>query len=80
MLRQKLRRTGIPNLIKNKDDTDDLAKSDFKKVELLADYFSSVFIREPDGDIPEETTRCLNTIETCTIDPLNNHHLPSELL
>ena len=67
-------RTGIRNLIKNKDNTDDLTKSDLEKAQVLVDYFSSVFTREPDGDIPGETTRCFN-IETCTINPLNSHHL-----
>ena len=45
---------------------------------MLVDYFSSVLTREPDGDIPvpEETSRCFNSItsyrvafEYCTIDP-----------
>ena len=57
-------------MIKNKNDTDELTKSDLEKAEVLADYFRSVFIREPDGDITEETTICFNTIGTCTIDPL----------
>ena len=47
-----------------------LVQSDLEKAIVLAAYFSSVFTREPDGDIPEETTICFNTIETCTIDPL----------
>ena len=63
-------RTGIPNLIQNKEDTDDLTKSDLGKEEVLADYFSSVFTRKPDGDISDERTRCFNTVETYTIDPL----------
>ena len=59
-------RMGIPILVKNKDDTD---VSDLEKAEVLADYFSLVFTREPDGNIPEETTICFNTIKTCIIDP-----------
>ena len=39
-------RTGIPNLIKN-ELKDELTNSDFEKTELLADYVSSVFTREP---------------------------------
>ena len=61
-------RTGIPNLIKS-DSKDDLTNTDSEKAELLADYFSSVFTREPQENIPEEPIRCYNTVETCTINP-----------
>jgi len=59
---------GIPNLIKS-ELKDDLANSDMEKTELLADYFSSVFTREPQENTPEEPMRCYNTVETCTINP-----------
>ena len=61
---------GIPNLIKSEDDKDDLTKSDSEKAQVLADYFSSVFTREPEGETPEEPIRCSKTIELCTINPL----------
>ena len=56
-------RMGIPNLIKSEDDKDDLTKSDSEKAQVLADYFSSVFTREPEGETPEELIRCSKTIE-----------------
>ena len=61
-------RMGILNLIKS-DSKDDLTNSDSEKAELLADYFSSVFTREPQENTPEEPIRCYNTVETCTINP-----------
>ena len=62
-------RIGIPNLIKSKDDKDDLTKSDSEKAQVLADYFSSVFTREPEGETPEKPIRYSKTIELCTINP-----------
>ena len=62
-------RMGIANLLKSEDDKDDLTKSDSKKAQVLADYFSSVFTREPEGETPEEPIRCSKTIEPCTINP-----------
>ena len=62
-------RMGIPNLIKSEDDKDDLTKSDSEKAQMLADYFSSVFTREPEGETPEEPIRCSMTIKLCTINP-----------
>ena len=62
-------RMGIPNLIKSEDDKDDLTKSDSEKAQVLANYFSSVFTREPEGETPEEPIRCSKTIEPCTINP-----------
>ena len=62
-------RMGIPNLIKSEDDKDDLTKSDSEKAQVLADYFSSVFTREPEGETPEEPIRYSKTIELCTINP-----------
>ncbi|KAI0214124.1 hypothetical protein LSAT2_000798 [Lamellibrachia satsuma] len=62
-------RMGIPNLIKSEDDKDDLTKSDSEKAQVLADYFSSVFTREPEGETPEKPIRCSKTIELCTINP-----------
>ena len=62
-------RMGIHNLIKSKDDKDDLTKSDSEKAQVLADYFSSVFTREPEGETPEEPIRCSKTIELCIINP-----------
>ena len=62
-------RIGIPNLIKSEDDKDDLTKSDSEKAQVLADYFSSVFTREPEGETPKEPIRCSKTIEPCTINP-----------
>jgi len=35
----------------------------------LADYFSSVFAREPQEYTPHEPITCNNTVETCTINP-----------
>ena len=35
-------------------------KSDIVKAELLADYLSSVFTREPQEATPEEPTICYN--------------------
>ena len=61
-------RTGIPNLIKS-DSKDDLTNSDSEKAELLADYSSSVFTREPQENTPEEPIRGYNTVETCAIKP-----------
>ena len=61
-------RTGIPNLIKH-ELKDDITNSDLEKAELLADYFSSVFTREPQENTPEEPIRCYNTVETTTINP-----------
>ena len=52
-------RTGIPNLIQN-ELKDDITNSDLEKAELLADYFSSVFTREPQENTPEEPIRCRN--------------------
>ena len=48
---------------------DDLTNSDLEKAELLADYFSSVFTREPQENTPEEPIRCYNTCETYIINP-----------
>ena len=48
---------------------DDITNSDLEKAELLADYFSSVFTREPQENTPEDPIRCYNTVETCTINP-----------
>ena len=59
---------GIPNLIKN-EFKDDLTNSDLEKAEFLADYFSSVFIREPKDYTPDEPIRCYYRVETCTISP-----------
>ena len=39
-------RTGIPSLLKN-SDTGEMAESNQDKAEILADFFSSVFTREP---------------------------------
>ncbi len=61
-------RMGIPNLIKSKDK-DDLTKTDLEKAQVLANHFSSVFTREPEGDILEEPIRCHNKVESCTITP-----------
>ena len=65
-------RMGIPNLIKSEDDKDDLTKSDSEKAQVLADYFSSVFTREPEGETPEEPIRCSKTIEHCTYLPIDS--------
>ena len=54
------------NLIKN-ELKDDITNSDLEKPELLANYFSSVFTREPQENTPEEHIICYNTVETCTI-------------
>ena len=62
-------RMGIPNLIKSDDDKDDLTKSDSEKAQVLADYFSSVFTREPEGETSEEPIRCSKTIKLCSINP-----------
>ena len=59
-------RTGIPNLIKS-DLKDDLDNSDSDKAERLADYFSSLFTREPQENTPEEPIRCYKTVETCQL-------------
>ena len=61
-------RMGIPNLIKSEHDKYDLTKSDSEKP-VLADYFSTVFTREQEGETPEESIRCSKKIELCTINP-----------
>ena len=45
-------RTGIPNI--KKELKDDITNSDMEKAKLLADYFSSVFTREPQENTPED--------------------------
>ena len=61
-------RTGISHLIKN-ELKDNLTNSELEKAELLADYISSVFTREPQENTHVEPIICYNTVETCTINP-----------
>ena len=61
-------KNGYTQLNKN-ELKDDLTNSDLEKAELLADYFSSVFTREPQENTPEDPIRCHDTVETCTINP-----------
>ena len=50
-------KVGVPNLLKSSDnDGTNLTENDKEKAEVLADFFSSVFTREKDGDwvLPEK--------------------------
>lgn len=47
-------KTKIGDLYSNQNDTDSLKTDDDKqKADILSDYFSSVFVTEPEGHIPE---------------------------
>ena len=51
--RSKLKtRSGIAPLLSNPEDKETLAYDDKEKADILQNQFSSVFTREPDGDIP----------------------------
>ncbi len=46
-------RSGISELrYKNEDGVDDITKGDREKAEVLAEFFTSVFTNEPDGELP----------------------------
>ena len=44
-------KSGIPDLLKDADNTK-YTEHDGEKAEVLADYFGSVFTKEPDGELP----------------------------
>ena len=52
-VRRKMKtRAGIAPLLQNPDDKNSLKFSDLEKASILQDQFCSVFVQEPDGDIP----------------------------
>ena len=52
-VRSKMKtRAGISPLLKNNDEPDSLCFLDKEKADILQDQFTSVFVSEPDGDIP----------------------------
>ena len=52
-VRRKLKtRAGIAPLLKDVDDPDSLQFDDAEKARILQEQFCSVFVREPDGEIP----------------------------
>ena len=62
--------TGIPDLQKSTDeDGEYLTRNDKEKAEVLADFFSSVFTKEPDGNLPTIPQICNKVKDTCIITP-----------
>lgn len=53
-------RTGISDLMGLNGDDQQMAVKDSDKAEVLAKFFSSVFTKEPSGDLPEFNTRTVN--------------------
>ena len=52
-------KTNIPNFIADDGDGNKITlEKDSDKAEALSNFFSSVFTREPEGDIPAPKTRC----------------------
>ena len=58
-VREKLRtKVGIADLITNKEgEPERLTTTDTEKAQKLAEFFSSVFTREPPGEVPTPATR-----------------------
>jgi hypothetical protein len=50
-------------------DEKDTTGSDNEKADVLADYFSSVFTLEPEGDFPAVTAKTDNKLHSVTITP-----------
>ena len=60
--RRKLKtKVGISPLRNNPECKDSLKFDDLEKANILQDQFSSVFTKEPDGDIPRLPRRCKHT-------------------
>ena len=52
-------KTNIPNLIADCGDGNKITlEKDSDNAEALSNFFSSIFTREPEGDIPAPETRC----------------------
>ena len=52
--RNKLKtKSGVPPLLEDEKDNNSIRFSNVEKANILQKHFSSVFTREPDGDIPE---------------------------
>ena len=62
-VRNKLKtRSGISPLLENVDDKTSMKFKDSEKAEILQKQFSSVFTKEPDGEIPTIDKRCNESI------------------
>ena len=59
---------GIAPLFNNLDGTGPLKFEDKQKADILQKQFSSVFTREPTGDVPQVPDRTAITISDCTVD------------
>ena len=68
--RRRLRtKTGIAPLRKNPNDPNSLKFDDETKAEILQKQFESVFVKEPDGQLPAFERRCESTINAICIPP-----------
>ena len=52
-IRHRLKtKSGVAPLLENPQEKDSMKFSDFDKANILQNQFSSVYVKEPEGDIP----------------------------
>ena len=73
-VRQKLKtKDGVAPLLENTDNPDSMKYEDEEKANILQSQFSSVFTREPDGEIPTFAKRTNAIISSLKITELMVH-------
>ena len=67
-VRNKLKtKSGVSPLLKDTSDKTSTAFSDKEKADILQNQFTSVFTKEPDGDLPDFESRATNYISDIAI-------------
>ena len=71
-------KVGIPTLDRG-DDSHNKAETDEEKAETLASFFSKVFTKEPEDDLPQENPFTTNETSSCDITPSKVEKLLNKL-